>query len=131
MEASDRPSTLRRAAHIAEWLVEGEVVLYDARRERVHVCNETAAAIWRLCDGAHDAADVVETLVAHFPESRPTIGAHVAEILGQFRAERLLIPGPSPHAPVHGPPPSRPPRAALPRAVTARSSSTCCATRPR
>lgn len=81
--------TPRRAAHVAERLVDGEMVLYDAVRRRVHVLNATAAFVWRACDGEHNQDDIVAAVRAHYPR-RTDLGCDVAEVLAHFRHEGLL-----------------------------------------
>ena len=38
--------------------VAGELVVYDQTRQRVHRLNQTAATIWRSCDGKTSIADM-------------------------------------------------------------------------
>jgi hypothetical protein len=38
--------------------VEGEVLVYDRIRDKAHCLNETAARIWKLCDGQTSASDI-------------------------------------------------------------------------
>jgi hypothetical protein len=71
--------------------VEGELVLYDVRRQRVHVLNSTAAATWQLCDGEHTRADIVGALSTHYPgENRSAIEQDIVEVLELFGVEELL-----------------------------------------
>jgi hypothetical protein len=86
-EPSPRPL---RADHLAERLVDGELILYDPARQRVHVLNPTAAFTWRLCDGEHTDGDIVAALAERYPENRQAIEEDVAEVLGLFRTEDLL-----------------------------------------
>jgi hypothetical protein len=37
----------------------GETILYDSTNERVHLVNDTAAAIWELCDGETQKDEIV------------------------------------------------------------------------
>jgi Coenzyme PQQ synthesis protein D (PqqD) len=89
--APERPARVRRADHVAARFVEGELVLYDARRQRVHVLNATAAATRQLCDGEHTCADIVRALSASYPgESKSAIEQDVVEVLDLFSLEELL-----------------------------------------
>jgi Coenzyme PQQ synthesis protein D (PqqD) len=82
---------IRRADHVAARFVEGELVLYDARRQRVHVLNATAAATWQLCDGEHTCVEIVSALSSCYPgESRSAIEQDVVEVLELFGVEELL-----------------------------------------
>ncbi|HZR01041.1 MAG TPA: PqqD family protein [Chloroflexota bacterium] len=82
---------VRRSDRVVERVVDGELVLYDTARHRVHVMNPTAAWIWRLCDGGHSPAAVVSALVSRYSGvDRATVEADVGEILARFRVEGLL-----------------------------------------
>ncbi len=85
-------SVPRRADHLAERLVDGELVLYDPQRQRVHALNPTAAFVWRACNGQHDEKSIIAELSERYPESRQTIEADVTEVLELFRTEGLLKP---------------------------------------
>lgn len=80
----------QRAGHLAERLVDGELVVYDPGRQFVHALNPTAAFIWRACDGKHDQASIVAALAERYPDSRQAIEEDVQETLRLFRSEGLL-----------------------------------------
>ena len=42
--------------------VDGELLIYDRARDKAHCLNETAAAIWKCCDGRTTARDIAESL---------------------------------------------------------------------
>lgn len=88
--APDYPALPLRASHVAQRLVGGELVLYDGKRQRVHVLNSTAAFIWAECDGKHGQADIVAALAERYPEHGDELEGDVARVLGVFRAEGLL-----------------------------------------
>ena len=44
-------------------------MLYDSRRDRIHVLNETAELIWQYCDGEHTLADIEKDIRANFDVS--------------------------------------------------------------
>ena len=79
-----------RADHLVERVVDGELVLYDPRRQYVHALNPTAAFVWRYCDGEHDAAGIASELAELYPESRDAIRQDVPEILRLFQKSGLL-----------------------------------------
>jgi hypothetical protein len=35
-----------------------EVLVYDLKRDKAHCLNQTAAAVWKLCDGQRTAAEI-------------------------------------------------------------------------
>ena len=42
----------------------GELIVYDLRSHRAAALNETAAAVWRACDGLSDAEEIGRKLSA-------------------------------------------------------------------
>jgi hypothetical protein len=40
----------------------GELVVYDLKRDRVHLLNPTAALVWQHCDGEHTPVDLAGLL---------------------------------------------------------------------
>jgi hypothetical protein len=81
---------LRRADHVTERVVDGELVLYDPRRQYVHALNSTAAFVWQACDGYRDEPAIVAELIGLYPESSQAIESDVLEILDLFLSEGLL-----------------------------------------
>jgi hypothetical protein len=51
--------------------LDGEVLVYDAARDRAHCLNETAAAIWKLCDGQTTASEIAQRMTG---DGRPETG---------------------------------------------------------
>jgi hypothetical protein len=51
--------------------VEGELLIYDRSRDRAHCLNQTAAAVWKLCNGRTSVIEISERLAV----SRQTAGA--------------------------------------------------------
>ena len=85
--ATARP---RRVAEIAARLVDGELVLYDPRTQRLHVLNPTAGLAWRLCDGQHDQASLVAALAELYPQDREAIAHDVDRLIERLHGEGLL-----------------------------------------
>ena len=81
-----------RAIHVVERLLDGELVLYDPKRQRVHALNSTAAFVWRACDGRSSLADIAESLARRYPDDRQAILEDVPQIIARFGAEGLLKP---------------------------------------
>jgi hypothetical protein len=42
--------------------IDGELLVYDCASEKAHCLNESAAAIWKLCDGQTTACEIAESL---------------------------------------------------------------------
>jgi coenzyme PQQ synthesis protein D (PqqD) len=71
--------------------VEGEVLVYDRERDQAHCLNETAAAIWKLCDGCTGVPELTGSV-------SKSLGIPVGEIviqlgLKQLSANHLLVEG--------------------------------------
>jgi hypothetical protein len=80
----------RRVPHVQERLVDGELILYDPKLQKVHALNATAAFVWQACDGEHAATEIAAALVERYPKSREEIERDVPEIVERFLDEGLL-----------------------------------------
>ncbi len=71
--------------------VGSEWVLFDARHERAHVLNLTAAVVWTYCDGSH-GSDAIADAVAGAVEGAdpPTLRSDIELVLRRFADEGLL-----------------------------------------
>ena len=58
--------------------------------EVVHILNETARAIWELCDGHTEPREMVESIVALFDAPRDTVVRDVERALAELHAAGLL-----------------------------------------
>jgi hypothetical protein len=83
--------TPRRAGHIVERRINGDLVLYDPARARLHLLNATAAVAWSLCDGTRDLTAIAAALAERFPASRMVIAADVAELVRRLADDGLLV----------------------------------------
>ena len=66
-----------------------EAILFNPDTGGVLLLNETAAFIYRLLDGAHDAEAIVGRLTAEYEVGRAEAEADVAELLGRLAAAGL------------------------------------------
>jgi hypothetical protein len=56
--------------------VDGELLVYDRLRDRAHCLNETAAAVWKLCDGRATASEIAERMTGDGrPETEKAVGS--------------------------------------------------------
>ena len=71
--------------------VGSEWVLFDARRDRAHVLNLTAAVVWTYCDGSH-GSDAMADAIARALDGTPAPAVHsdIEQVLRRFRDEGLL-----------------------------------------
>jgi hypothetical protein len=79
--STERPSRrkdvwLRQAA--------GENVVLDPATGAVHILNDTALAIWQLCDGETQISEMVEAICGLSRLPRDVVEEDVAGILAEF-----------------------------------------------
>jgi Coenzyme PQQ synthesis protein D (PqqD) len=53
---------LARKAGLVVKEVGGELLIYDLERDQAHCLNDTAALVWKHCDGKNDAATIATLL---------------------------------------------------------------------
>ena len=72
--------------------VGSEWVLFDARRDRAHVLNITAAVVWTYCDGSHGSEAIASAIVQEVPGagSAQAIRSDIETVLRRFASEGLL-----------------------------------------
>jgi len=71
--------------------VGSEWVLFDARRDRAHVLNLTAAVVWTYLDGEHGSDAIAEAIARDVRDSAPeAIRTDVEQLLARFASEGLL-----------------------------------------
>jgi len=72
--------------------VGSEWVLFDARRDRAHVLNLTAAVVWTYCDGAHGSEAIASAIVQEVPDAgnEQAILGDIETVLRRFASEGLL-----------------------------------------
>ena len=76
--------TLRRVG--SEW------ILFDARQDRAHVLNQTAAIVWTWCDGAHSPDDIARAIAAEIQDvTAEAIRGDIEAVLRRFAHEGLLV----------------------------------------
>lgn len=74
------------------WLrqARGEMAIYDPSTGAVHLLNETAQAIWDLCDGETTVVEMVDAICALTGMHRDIVVEDVDRILTEFGAAGLL-----------------------------------------
>ncbi len=87
LSLSRRPA---RKADVWVHLARDENALFDPRSGAVHLLNDTALAIWDLCDG-QTSPDEMVTAVCELTGMHPDIVTEdVQRILGEFEEAGLL-----------------------------------------
>lgn len=69
--------------------IEDGYFVSDVARGKVHFLNPTAAAVFELCDGAHDADAIASALATAFGLTAPPT-SDVETCLASLRAEGLI-----------------------------------------
>src|ERR1051325_4782010 len=87
----ERGSWMQPKAREKELLVrevEGEVVVYDQARHRVHTLNPSARAVWRHCDGNSTIPEITAKVESEL--DRPVGEDFVLHAISSLRKARLL-----------------------------------------
>jgi hypothetical protein len=71
--------------------MDGETLLYRLGAHKAIYLNETAALIWKLCDGTRSVRDVIEVLREAFPDTQSEVIADTHEALSMLVSEGALI----------------------------------------
>jgi coenzyme PQQ synthesis protein D (PqqD) len=75
--------------------VGGQFAVFDEKAERLHILNETAAIVWRHCDGLHSSAELAQ-LVAVETSSTPDEQVALAALDQLAEADLLETPSEAP-----------------------------------
>jgi hypothetical protein len=70
--------------------LEGEGVLYDYDRMVMVYVNDSARAIWDLCDGHRTVGEIVDILANAFQNAGDQVGPDVQDVVKQLAREGLL-----------------------------------------
>lgn len=70
--------------------LDGEELIYDLELTRIVYCNQTAALIWRLCDGERSVQELIALLSEAFPEAAENLVDDVEEALLELKREGAL-----------------------------------------
>ena len=79
---------LARTSEIVVLEVEKETLVYDLRVNEAHCLNETAAFVWKYCDGRNTVSDLSDLVGKHY--KIPAGGDYVMLALDQLGERGLL-----------------------------------------
>jgi hypothetical protein len=79
---SRRPAVDRR--------LDGDRVLIDVTGKAMYVLNATAWTIWELCDGQHNADQIVRELMRRYQVEEAAVGRECLEVLRALEAAELV-----------------------------------------
>jgi hypothetical protein len=71
--------------------MDGETLLYRLGAHKAIYLNETAALIWKLCDGTRSVREIIEVLSEAFPDAQKEVVADTHEALSMLVSEGALI----------------------------------------
>jgi pyrroloquinoline quinone biosynthesis protein D len=81
VEPSFRP---KRRPEIRIETVDDELVLYDATSGRAAYLNDTAAVVWKLCDGERSVEEIGVLLAREIDGKGRPVAGDVEETIGEF-----------------------------------------------
>ena len=86
-------SPVARTASLIVKEVDGETLVYDQENDKAHCLNDTAARVWKNCDGRKSVSQISETLSA---ESNTSVADEVVWLaLDQLEKFKLLEEAPN------------------------------------
>ncbi len=88
MFAADDIPIQRRGFQLEE--LDGETLLYRHSLKKLIYLNESAASIWRLCDGKRTAREIANLLTDVYPEAGDIVAAEVADAIDSLVREGAL-----------------------------------------
>jgi hypothetical protein len=74
------------------WLrkTDNEIAVYDPLGNRIHLLNDTALAIWELCDGDTEPGEMITAICELCNMHRDVVTEDVVRILDEFDAAGLI-----------------------------------------
>lgn len=80
----------RRRAGLYVRQTDTENAVYDPETSAVHLLNETAWAIWELCDGDTSADEMIDAICEVSHMHRDVVSEDVSRVLEEFDRSGLL-----------------------------------------
>lgn len=80
-------------------IVDNEAFLYHLSDNRILYCNQTAALVWRLCDGQRSGEEIARLLREAFPEAGWAVDQDVAQAMAEFVRQQAMDFLPASHPP--------------------------------
>lgn len=68
-----------------------ELVILNRAQEQIHQLSETAAQIFKLCDGAHTPAQLARHLCTHYQVEQAQAEVDVQALLDELRSKQLIV----------------------------------------
>jgi hypothetical protein len=80
----------RRRADVKVQVLDGETVVLDRRRLRIHRLNSTATCVWEACDGRHSPDTIAQQIERRFRVSGEVALRDVSVTLAHLASAGLL-----------------------------------------
>lgn len=97
MTPNEQVRPLARKADLVIQEVADEVLVYDLKSHQAHCLNQTAALVWKYCDGQKTVADITALLGKETTIDEPAVWLAVQRLgKAQLLEERVLPPAGSP-----------------------------------
>jgi hypothetical protein len=77
--------------HVLAVELDGNLNLYDAVTDSVHVLNSTASDIWRLLDSERSLDEIAQILADAYSAPAADIKGHIANTISTFAERGLLV----------------------------------------
>jgi len=74
-------------------LVGDELLVHDPAAKKIHVLNQSAGEVLKLCDGTRESGDIVARLCEQTGADAQIVGADVDRIIDQFQQLGLIVDG--------------------------------------
>lgn len=84
LKKSDNLSNLRTKN------IDNELLIYNLDNNSLHILNETAAAIWKLCGENSSANYIVESILKEYEGDYENVLRYVKAVIAQFKTLGLL-----------------------------------------
>ena len=71
-------------------IMDGETILYEDVTKKMIYLNESATAVFQLCDGQRSVLDIIELLTATYPDASATMSQDVVSVIDYLVQEGAL-----------------------------------------
>jgi hypothetical protein len=94
MDISQDKQPLARKEGLVVKEVSGEVLVYDLDRDRAHCLNQTAALVWKYCDGHTSVARIAKSLEKdlHAPVDQKVVWYALLQLEKDHLLEQRIVP---------------------------------------
>ncbi len=80
----------RRHRDVVEEELDSEVLLFDPRTGQSYQLNETAASVWRSCDGRTSIERIAQEQTKKYEVDFETVLDHVEQLVAKFAESHLV-----------------------------------------